>query len=237
VSRPDETIPEKEISHEDALLSDLFTDPNSRFQEGGTGYLRIPLDAPRTDRRADAPEWLDCRESFLRTLRKPRAERAELILQGFYVEEKTDEQIAEAVGWAKDSIKKERKHLINEGNNFFRVSAAKHPPSPAITEGHGSNPPSVSSRATHFLPNAASQKTLTSARPRKDFRVLPTGSIAVRSPEPNVLRLDPVFEDRGERFAKTADGFVRLVDLKGFLREETAAPRSRRSHQIGEAAD
>ena len=58
-------------SEEAASARGLYTDPNSRFQKGGTGYLRIPLDAPRST-RADAPEWLDCRESFLRTLKKSR---------------------------------------------------------------------------------------------------------------------------------------------------------------------
>lgn len=40
-------------SEEAMVAADLFADPNSRFQKGGTGYLRIPLDAPRST-RADA---------------------------------------------------------------------------------------------------------------------------------------------------------------------------------------
>lgn len=116
---------EEEI--EVAMRLDLFTDPNSRVQRGGTGYLRMPLDAPRST-RADAPEWFDCRESFLQSFRKSRSERAERILNGFYVEEKTDEQIAEELGWTKDAIKKERKQLLGKGNDFFRLLAAKHPP-------------------------------------------------------------------------------------------------------------
>jgi hypothetical protein len=123
---------EEEI--QDAILIDLFTDPRSGFQRGGTGYLRIPLDAPRST-RADAPEWLDRRESFLVTLRRSRSERAERILCGFYVAAMTDEQIAKMEGWTKDAIKEERQHLAKRGNHFFRTLALKHPPSPATSEG------------------------------------------------------------------------------------------------------
>ena len=138
---------EEEESKAD-IARDLFTDPNSRFQKGGTGYLHIPLDAPRST-RADAPEWLECRASFLQTLRKSRSERAERILHGFYVEKKTDEQIAESEGWAKDSIKNERKQLLERGNHFFRLLGAKHPPSPAINERYEDHPHSHLLRGNH----------------------------------------------------------------------------------------
>lgn len=218
------------------IKRDLFTDPNSRVQKGGIGYLRIPLDASRST-RADAPEWFDLRESFLRTFKKTRAARGERILYGFYVEERTDEQIADSVGWEKDSIKRERAQLLERGNQFFQPLAAKHPPSPAISERHRNNPQSDPSLADRQSCNPLREKTRPSGRPRKDYAVSPTRFMAVWSPEPNVLRLDPVYEDGGARFAKTADGFIRLADLNGFLREEPAASRIRSSHQLGEAAD
>ncbi len=120
-------------SEEAFVAADLFADANSRFQKGGTGYLRIPLDAPRNT-RADAPEWIHVRESFLRTRRSSRAARGEKILSGFYLEDKTDAQIAEIVGWTKDAVKKERKSLIKDGDEFFRPRPAGYPPSPAIGE-------------------------------------------------------------------------------------------------------
>jgi hypothetical protein len=120
-------------SEEAIVAADLFFDPNSRFQKGGTGYLRIPLDAPRNT-RADAPEWIHGRESFLRTLRSTRAARGEKILSGFYLEDKTDTQIAQIVGWSKDAVKKERKSLIKDGDEFFQPRPAGYPPSPAVGE-------------------------------------------------------------------------------------------------------
>jgi hypothetical protein len=105
---------------EDAIRHELYVDPNSRFQRGGTGHLRIPLGEARST-RGDAPEWFPRREKYLRTLRKSRSERAERILYGFFVEEKTDDQIAESERWTKDAIKKERKTLVERGNHFFRL--------------------------------------------------------------------------------------------------------------------
>ena len=102
-------------------LKDLYNDPNSRFQKGGTGYLRIPLDEPRSTRAA-APEWLHRRKDFFKTLKANRAARAERILSGFYLEGKTDSQIAETLGWTKDAVKTERADLIEMGNRFFRES-------------------------------------------------------------------------------------------------------------------
>jgi hypothetical protein len=118
---------------EDITVRDLYCDPNSGFQKGGTGYLRIPLDAPRKT-RTDAPEWIPDRGIFIHNLRPRRAARAERILCGFYVDGQTDKQIADAVGWSKDAIKKERYALIRRGNDFFRIPAAKRPPCPAIDE-------------------------------------------------------------------------------------------------------
>jgi hypothetical protein len=112
---------------------DLYADPNSRFQKGGTGYLRIPLGAPR-DTRADAPDWFPVRVLFIETLRRSRAERAEHILRGFYIDGKTDKELAKSECWAADSIKKARQDLVRRGTDFFRVMAAKHPPSPAMGE-------------------------------------------------------------------------------------------------------
>lgn len=125
---------DKCVSKEAGIISDLFCDCNNRFQPGGSGYLRTPLDAARKARRAEAPEWLDRRADFIRNLRPTRSARAEQILSAFYLEEKTDTQISPLVGWAKDSVKKERASLIREGNNFFRSLAADNPPRPAIDE-------------------------------------------------------------------------------------------------------
>lgn len=118
VSIPARTRHTEEEEIKAGILRELYRDPNSRFQEGGTGYLRIPLDEPRST-RADAPEWLDWRKIFLQTLKNSRSERAERILYGYYVDRMTDRQIAEAVGWATDSVKKERKLLVEQGNEFF----------------------------------------------------------------------------------------------------------------------
>jgi hypothetical protein len=121
-----EPIP-KTLSEEAAQLQDLFSDPNSRFQEGGTGYLRILLGAPRKT-RADAPAWLDRREDFFKTFKARRAVRAEQIFREFYIDDKTDTQIAGALGWKKDSVKKERGDLIRRGNRFFGALANEPPP-------------------------------------------------------------------------------------------------------------
>lgn len=102
---------------------DLYNDANSRFQKGGTGYLRVPLDAPR-DTRGHAPDWLPARELFIETLRHNHSERAERILRGFYLDGKTDKHLAESEGWATDSIKKERHDLVRRGTDFFRINAA-----------------------------------------------------------------------------------------------------------------
>ena len=63
-------------SEEAINTRDLYADPNSRFQEGGTGFLRIPLNEPRST-RADVPEWLDQRQDYFKTLKASRAARAE----------------------------------------------------------------------------------------------------------------------------------------------------------------
>jgi hypothetical protein len=120
-------------SKEAAVARDFFM-----TSKGGTvsGYIRIPLSAPRGT-RADTPGWIEQRGRFLQTLAKARSERAERILYGFYVEDRTDQQIAKLEGWTKDAIKKERQHLVKRGNHFFRTLAPKHPPSPAIVEGDG----------------------------------------------------------------------------------------------------
>ncbi len=102
---------------------DLYSDANSRFQKGGTGYLRMPLDAPRNT-RGDAPDWLPARELFIETLKHSHSQRAERILRGFYHDGKTDKQLAESEGWATDSIKKERHDLVRRGTDFFRINAA-----------------------------------------------------------------------------------------------------------------
>jgi hypothetical protein len=117
----------------DIAVRHLYSDPNSGFQKGGTGYLRVPLDASRKT-RADAPEWLPDRELFFQTLKPRRTARAERIFCGFYIHGQTDKQIAYAVSWSKDAIKKERYDLMRRGNEFFRSLAAKRPPCPAIDE-------------------------------------------------------------------------------------------------------
>ena len=118
----------------ESSVRDLYTDPNSRFQKGGTGHIRLPLDATR-ETRANPPEWLPNRELFLKTLRCRRALRAERILSGFYLNEERDTQIAAAIGWTKDAVKKERKTLIQTGDDFFRLGLEECPPCPAIFEG------------------------------------------------------------------------------------------------------
>lgn len=115
------------------IVRDLYSDPNSGFQKGGTGYLRIPLDAPRNS-RVDPPEWLADRELFIRTLKSHRAARAERILYKFYIGRETDHEIAESERWSKDAIKNERHALVRRGNHFFSSCGAKHPPSPAMHE-------------------------------------------------------------------------------------------------------
>jgi DNA-directed RNA polymerase subunit RPC12/RpoP len=109
----------------DEIIKDLYNDPNSRFQKGGEGYLRKPLDEARNT-RADAPDWFRRREAFLKTLKPDRAARAEKILSAFYLGGKTDRQIAETLDsnqrlrrWSKDAVKKERADLIQRGNCFF----------------------------------------------------------------------------------------------------------------------
>ena len=108
----------KDPDSEEAAIRGLYGDPNNRLQKGGTGYLRKPLDEPRST-RADAPEWLHRREDFFKTLKPSRSDRAEKIFYGFYLDDKTDGQIAETLGWSKDSVKKERAVLIQRGNRFF----------------------------------------------------------------------------------------------------------------------
>ena len=103
------------------IIKDLYNDPNSRFQAGGTGYLPKPLDEARST-RADAPDWFRRREAFLKSLKPNRAARAERILSAFYIGGKTDRQIAETLGWTKDAVKTERADLIGLGNRFFRES-------------------------------------------------------------------------------------------------------------------
>jgi hypothetical protein len=129
VSRPKSGVSSPDVSNSSEFVVALFFDPNSRFQKGGTGYLRIPLDAARST-RADSPAWIHVRESFLRTLRPTRAARGEKILSEFYLEDKTDAQIAEIVGWTKDALKKERKHLIKNGDEFFQPRPAGYPLAP-----------------------------------------------------------------------------------------------------------
>jgi len=111
-------IQKASLSEEAINVRDLYADPNSKFQEGGTGFIRIPLDEPRTT-RADAPQWLHRRQDFFRTLKASRSARAEQIFFGFYLGDKTDKQIAETLGWRKDSVKKERAVLLRRGNRFF----------------------------------------------------------------------------------------------------------------------
>ena len=118
---------------ESIAVRDLYTDPNSRFQKGGTGFLRIPLDAPR-ETRAESPDWLPVRGRFIETLRHTRSQRAERILRGFYLNGKTDKELAKSECWAADSIKKERRDLVRRGTDYFRIAAARHPPSPAMGE-------------------------------------------------------------------------------------------------------
>jgi hypothetical protein len=214
-------------SPEASIARDLFADPNSRFQAGGTGYLRIPLDEARST-RADAPEWLDCRESFLQTLRKSRSERAERILCGFYVEQKTDEQIAKEIGWTKDAVKKERKQLLENGSNFFRL-AAKHPPSPAMGEKTENHPNCSSLSPNYPHSNAKVETAIPSSSPRKAYPVVRTHLVAVCSPQPNVLRVYPIFDADGVPLAEIGGQYERVTDLDGFLREELAIPRDRRN--------
>jgi hypothetical protein len=114
-------------------VCDLYSDPNSGFQKGGTGYLRVPLDAPRNT-KADSPEWLLDRELFFQTLSPRRAVRAERIFCGFYINGQTDKEIACAVSWTKDALKKERYALRRKGNEFFRSLTARRPPCSAIDE-------------------------------------------------------------------------------------------------------
>ena len=118
---------------DDAVLCDLFLDPNNRFGAGGTGYLRIPLTAARLDYRADAPEWLDHREEFLSTLRGNRGKRGEIILRCYYLEGMTDAEVSREINWKKDSAKKERMTLVNLGDRFFEAMAIL-PPRPTIGE-------------------------------------------------------------------------------------------------------
>lgn len=117
-------------SVEGEIARDLFNDPASGFQAGGTGYFRQPLDAPR-ESRAEAPGWLEFEGQFLNTLRQSRRVRAEEILRAFYKEEKTDKEIADALGWRKDSVKKERQDLVQRGIRFFE----KHPLAPLCMKG------------------------------------------------------------------------------------------------------
>src|SRR4029077_16277352 len=113
-----------------AIARALFSDPNSRFQRGGTGYLRVPLDEARIMRRLAAPDWLDRRGDFIRTLKASRAARAEQILSAFYIDGKTDMQIAQIIGWRKHSVKSERVALIRKGNAFFHASGSDAPLAP-----------------------------------------------------------------------------------------------------------
>ena len=103
------------------IIKDLYRDPNSRFQPGGTAYLPKPLDEPRSTRAA-APDWFHRREDFLKTLKAKRKGRAEQILSAFYIGGKNDRQIAETLGWTKDAVKTERSDLIGMGNLFFGES-------------------------------------------------------------------------------------------------------------------
>jgi hypothetical protein len=230
------------LSAEAIVTADLFSDPNSRVQQ--VGYLRIPLEAPRST-RADAPEWLDLRGNFLRTLGPNRATRGEQILSEFYLQDKTDTQIAETLGWARDSVKKERSALIKQGNEFFHRQPAEYSPSPAIGERNEKHPKYASPCTNHpprpavgegdihpqsgqhhaIYPAAkAAISPLPSERP---YSVSPTNFVAVCSPEPNVLYLHPVFDEGGERFARIGVKYVRVGGLKGFLREECWIPRER----------
>lgn len=191
-----------------AIALELFLDPNSRVQEGGVGYLRVPLSAPRAT-RADAPQWIDIRENFLGTLKSSRAVRGDEILRRFYLEDETDTQIAKAVAWTKDAVKKERGTLIRQGNEFFRQRSAKYPPSPAVSERGTSH---------HRVNHPPTEEA---------FPVSPTPFVALCLPELGVLRLYPVFESDGERYAKKDGSYVPLSRLHGFLREEHRVPRNR----------
>jgi hypothetical protein len=224
------------LSEEAAIAKDLFANPTSGLQKGGTGYLRIPLSAPRAS-RAHAPEWLDFRGGFIRSLRGKRSSRAEAILGKFYVEGMTDEQIAGIIGWTKDAIKNERKHLLVRGNQFFRDTAAKHPPSPAIGERPKDNPQSTTPLPDRFLPGTAGQKVPSSPYRKKDYQLLPTVSIAVYSSEKDVLHMYPVFEEGGRRFVRTGGKYVPITALKGFLREEPALGGPARPGDLHNAAD
>jgi hypothetical protein len=105
---------------------------NSGVQKACIGRIRTPLEAAR-DNRANPPGWLYDRQSFLKTLKDKRALRGEQILVEFYVNKETDTQIADALHWTKDAVKKERKDLVKRGNKFF--STIGYPPSPAFIEG------------------------------------------------------------------------------------------------------
>jgi len=164
-------------SDDDATIKDLYADPNSRFGPGGTGFLRTPLDAPRGT-RAEAPEWLDRRDGFLQTLKQSRPERAERILCGFYVESKTDEEIARAEGWTKDAIKKERKDLVREGNDFYQLLETKHPPSPAIRGKMLKDRLPTLPRANHPPAKAVMEEPVSPAVREKDSPMLPTDFVA-----------------------------------------------------------
>jgi hypothetical protein len=119
-----ETTQRGPYSEEAETARELFNDPNSRFQKGGVGHLRIPAAAARNT-RADAPEWLDYRQVFIATLKPSRAARAEVILAGFYLENQTDTEIGQILDWAKDSVKKERAILLKQGNAFYAARSAR----------------------------------------------------------------------------------------------------------------
>ena len=74
------------------------------------------------------PHGSTIREDFFKTFRARRAVRAEQIFREFYIDDKTDTQIAGALGWKKDSVKKERGDLVRRGNRFFGVCNAQTPP-------------------------------------------------------------------------------------------------------------
>lgn len=215
------------LSEKAFAARDLSLDPNSRVNKGGVGHLRIPPDDPRGT-RADAPEWLDLRENFFRILRPGRAGRAEAILSGFYLQNQTDTQIAQAVGWTKDAVKKERATLIKDGDAFFQNPIAKQPPSPAMGEKGSQNaisdsvypnhPPSIAIRGEGFPASSCLQE------PRL---LLPTGFVAVCAPDPEVLHLYPVFTAGEHRLAQTGQYYVPVASLEGLLREQPAAPQPR----------
>jgi hypothetical protein len=127
--------PQSGETHGIGDASALFDDPGNRFQRGGVGYLRIPLNAARTRRRNEAPEWLNRREEFISTLSEDRGARAERILSAFFLDHRTDVEIAGEVGWTRDAVKRERRTLVLMGKAFFERQAPQHPPSPAVSEG------------------------------------------------------------------------------------------------------